>query len=316
MPHVAPQNRARPAPPRRPTRAPAHPRHGRNHTNLNAPLQSAWVASTFPRAAEIIRHTYGNWSARGVARFEAMLQAVYLPWFMQPHRRNGSSTNGNWGLAMAEAGMNIGVFTGNRGTIRAALALWRARVPAYFYEEHDGASPRRPADCRDQAGTAPRAYANSTDAEMVAFWHGQAAYGPGRSGICQESCRDLGHVQGGIASAINMAETAHHQGIDLYAEMRPRLVASLELTAGMVRTAAPEPAPRWLCSGAVKGVGEAGETWEIAHHHFTVRCGVPLPNVARLLPEIRPTKAGYMACWETLTHGGARGASPCSPRAA
>ena len=29
---------------------------------------------------------------------------------------------------------------------------------------------------------------------MESYWHGQRLYGPGRDGICQESCRDLGHV--------------------------------------------------------------------------------------------------------------------------
>ena len=36
------------------------------------------------------------------------------------------------------------------------------------------------------------------------------------SGICQETCRDLGHTQLGIAGMINGAETAFIQGVDLY----------------------------------------------------------------------------------------------------
>ena len=31
------------------------------HTNTNAPLQTGWAGSSWPRAAEIIRYTYGNW---------------------------------------------------------------------------------------------------------------------------------------------------------------------------------------------------------------------------------------------------------------
>ncbi len=35
----------------------------RDHTNSNAPLQTGWAGSSWPKAAEIIKHTYtGNWA--------------------------------------------------------------------------------------------------------------------------------------------------------------------------------------------------------------------------------------------------------------
>jgi hypothetical protein len=109
---------------------------------------------------------------------------------------------------------------------------------------------------------------------MDGYWHGQSLFGPAQDGVCQESCRDLGHsprfwlhfalVDGtfsrtparwklghacalirrlplvrclltfmlsvtsqhqrhvalGFATLTNSAETAHHQGIDLYAPRR------------------------------------------------------------------------------------------------
>ena len=68
-------------------------------------------------------------------------------------------------------------------------------------------------------------------------------------GICQESCRDLGHVQGGLAAAINLAETAHLQGIDLYyGEQRVRLTAAMELTTSLLAQQPDrQPVPPWLC---------------------------------------------------------------------
>ena len=45
-------------------------------------------------------------------------------------------------------------------------------------------------------------------------WHGQRDFA--RSGLCQETCRDLGHVQFGFATLINTAQTAYLQGLDLY----------------------------------------------------------------------------------------------------
>ena len=34
--------------------------------------------------------------------------------------------------------------------------------------------------------------------------------------LSQETCRDLGHTSMFLSSLINFAETAYHQGIDLY----------------------------------------------------------------------------------------------------
>ena len=44
-----------------------------NHTNSNAPLQTGWAGSSWPKAAEIIKYTYtGTWT--NSARFATMLR--------------------------------------------------------------------------------------------------------------------------------------------------------------------------------------------------------------------------------------------------
>ena len=43
-------------------------------------------------------------------------------------------------------------------------------------------------------------------------------------------------------------------------------------------------------------------TWEIAYNHFHNRMGVDLPNMAAVLPRIRPTGVNHHMAWETLTH--------------
>lgn len=63
------------------------------HTNSNAPLQTGWSGSSWTRAAEIIRHTYGSWSPGDIQKFEDMLRNVYLEEVIV-----GSSKNGNWDL--------------------------------------------------------------------------------------------------------------------------------------------------------------------------------------------------------------------------
>jgi hypothetical protein len=67
------------------------------HTNHNAPLQAGWSASSWARAAEIIRYTDAGWTGSGISAFETMLRQVYLPVVIV-----GSNNNGNWELCMLD----------------------------------------------------------------------------------------------------------------------------------------------------------------------------------------------------------------------
>lgn len=112
----------------------------RAHAGHNAPLQSAWAASVFVRAAELVAHGDAGWSPDGQRRFARLLREVYLPAVA-----GGSPTfNGNWELSMIEAAAGIAVFLDDAPLFARALAAWRARVPSYFYEASDGPLPRRP----------------------------------------------------------------------------------------------------------------------------------------------------------------------------
>ena len=56
------------------------------HTNSNGPVQAAWCAEQWPRAAEITRYTYDGWSAADVAKFQDMLTTQYVPSLDQRER--------------------------------------------------------------------------------------------------------------------------------------------------------------------------------------------------------------------------------------
>lgn len=267
-------------------------------------LQTAWGAAVWPRAAEIIRHT-AKWPVARAKAFGDMMTQKLLPIV-----EHGSNTNGNIAHAMDEASFHIGIYNDNATTVLNAVTLWRAQAPAYLYVSSDGPSPKRPPTQPHLAGTGPVCEPNCTDRQIDDYWHGQTIFGPGQDGICQESCRDLGHVSLGFATLVNMAETAHHQGIDLFGENKDRIIAGAEFHATLMADA---PAairqkwPSWLCGGRCTGehCGPVnGTTWEMVHHHFTGRLGIPLPNVSALLPVIRPTSCWDHMCWETLTHGG------------
>jgi hypothetical protein len=248
----------------------------RSHTNSNAPLQSAWVAEVFPRAAEIIRYTYSGWSEDDIEQFETMLTDVYLPQVI-----DGSGSNGNWELSMIEAAMNIGVFTDDQEVFDKAVAMWRERVPAYIYMTSDGPNPV----------PSPRG---------DAWWYGANQY---IDGLSQETCRDMGHVEYGFAAMINAAETARIQGVDLYGEEQDRIRHGLGLHAAILNG----QNYGYLCpDGYIKDANPDSDNhgmWEIGFNHYSTTLGYAMTQTEALTLSIRPTGASHHMVWETLTHG-------------
>jgi hypothetical protein len=252
----------------------------KQHTDYNAPLQAAWAGSVFPRAAEIIRWTNAGWAAADIAQFEAMLKAAYLPEFTNGAPRE----NGNWELSMIEAMMDIAVFLDDTSTFQTAVSMWQKRVPAYVYLTSDGPTP-----------DAPPGGDYTSAPSILGFWFKP---GPLVDGLCQETCRDLGHVQYGLAAMIHAAETARIQGVDLYSMEAKRIAAGLEFHAQLLDGAA---APSGLCGGALSMVTPL-PTWEIAYNEYAGRLGMSLPSTSALVTRIRPTGVDHHMDWETLTH--------------
>jgi hypothetical protein len=274
-------------------------------------LEAAWSGTGWARAAEIIKHTteVGTWPEQNASKFADMLVNIFYPWVNE-----GASTNGNIAFVMSETALHIGVFTDNHSMVNDAIALWRKQVPAYLYISSDGPSPKRPPAQRDLPSTSPVCGPTCDDAQIEHFWHGNKQF-TGHDGITQETCRDLGHTNMLFAALVNFAETAFHQGVDLYAEMRDRIIAGAEFHSSMMHDEADAFRrydswpnwPQWLCEGHPQGeYGDQpvnGSTYEMVHHHYVHRLNLSLPNVTALLPQIRPTSCFDQQCWETLTHG-------------
>ncbi|HLZ59913.1 MAG TPA: alginate lyase family protein [Ktedonosporobacter sp.] len=252
-----------------------------SHTNSNAPLQAGWTGLVFPEAAEIIRYTSTSWSAAGITRFEEMLRNVYLPEVINGNARS----NGNWELTMINASLAIAVFLDDHASFAKALSMWRARVPAYFYLTSDGPLPHPP------PGAGPM-----TKEQIISYWQGQSTF---VDGLSQETCRDLTHTQYGIATAINGAEIAWHQGVDLYSEEATRLTKAMEFHASYVLGKA---APSWLCKGTLSRTAPF-PTWEIGYNHYHNVSKMALPFTQQLIQtKLRPTGVEHIVTWETLTH--------------
>ncbi|WP_426511077.1 alginate lyase family protein [Dactylosporangium sp. McL0621] len=247
----------------------------KEHTNSNAPLQTGWAGSSWPRAAEIIRYTYSSWP--GQARFATMLRTVYLPKVI-----GGSSSNGNWELSMMEAAIGISVFLDDRASWDKAMAKFRARVPAYIYLATDGAYPKG-------IGSV------DTKSEIVNYWQGQGTF---ENGLAQETCRDFTHTGYGISAISHIAETTRIQGQDVYPEIADRLRYALGFHS---RYQLGEAVPSWLCGGRLN-LG-LGPVTEVAFNALHNRMGIAMTNTQRLTEQSRPAGSNNLfVAWETLTH--------------
>ncbi|MCX5330820.1 alginate lyase family protein [Streptomyces sp. NBC_00140] len=251
-----------------------------DHTNSNAPLQTGWAGSSWPKAAEIIKHTYtGGWADSG--RFATMLRNVYLPEII-----NGSNSNGNWELSMMEAAVGISVFLEDRTSYDKAMAKFRTRTAAYVYLASDGDLPK----------TVPSQNLDTRD-KVVKYWQGQSTFA---TGLTQETCRDFTHTGYGISAISHVAETSRIQGQDLYGtDVGERLRQALGFQAKYELGTA---VPSWLCGGSLHpGLGPVTEVGYNALHN---RLGMGMTNTQTLTERNRPAGSNNLfVSWETLTHG-------------
>lgn len=251
----------------------------RDHTNSNAPLQTGWAGSSWPRAAEIVKYTYNSWPNSG--RFGTMLRTVYLPKVI-----NGSHSNGNWELSMMEAAIGIAVFLEDRTAYDKAVAKFRGRVPAYIYLTTDGSLPR----------TAPGSGLDTRE-KIIKYWQGQSTF---MNGLSQETCRDLTHTGYGLSAVSHIAETSRIQGQDLYPEIADRLRHALGLHA---KYQLGRPVPANLCNGSLKD--KLGPVTEVGYNALHNRMGYEMSNTQRLTEQQRPAGSNNLfVAWETLTHAG------------
>src|SRR4029450_13615281 len=106
-----------------------------------------------------------------------------------------------------------------------------------------------------------------------------------------------GHLTGGFAAMIKAAETAHLQGVDLFALEARRLAARFEFNAQYLDGV---PVPAWLCKGALEL--QTNDTWEIGYNALANRLGAALPHTKAGVAKSRPTGATPHMVWESLTH--------------
>ena len=253
----------------------------------NEALQAAWDGAKFARAAELLRHTPGSgWTEAETTVFTRFMYDVHVPLLY-----NGTPANGNWLASFVEALFGAAVFNDDAELFNHAVAMWRARAPSYFYISSDGAGP--PANPQPNCEPQP-----------LCEWYNQTVFNASVTGVSQETCRDLGHMQMGLAGFVNGGATAALQGVDLLALEAPRLFAGSEFAARLLlKEAMPDAL---ICSGVPAKLALA-PTFEIAHALFA-RLGLDdVQTRAQLTENVRPktntSQIGSVFVWETLSHG-------------
>ncbi|MDF2708445.1 MAG: hypothetical protein K0R62_4097, partial [Nonomuraea muscovyensis] len=134
-----------------------------------------------------------------------------------------------------------------------------------------------------------------TKAEIIDYWHGQTTF---VDGLTQETCRDFWHTGWGIAAISHVAETARHQGVDLYATAKHRLRRAMDFHARLKLGAT---VPSWLCGGKV--TLDLGKHFEVGFNALHHRLGYDdMPYAKQWVEKSRPVGVSHFLGWETLTH--------------
>jgi hypothetical protein len=307
---------------------------------LNWYLDPAWSAEPAAEAAEILHATYPQW--QGAARLARMFNDLFLPTL---HNRMAL---GNREFAVCNALVAIGVFNEDRAAFYEGIDHWLSYVPSYFYVKEDGPEARKtdywlnsPSDAflmKLDAGHVPAGWTSWIDLAMgvksqgddktwVAksadeLWKHPGTYLPGYTP--ETGARDLAHTESAFVSAVNVAEIAWNQGIDLFSIAAPRLEVFME-TMAAIRLGEP------ISPAAYGGKLDLGNgltpTYEVAYNHLHNILHIDLPQSRRMIETIirqmGPTpieppfpaqfpsalranrlwaQAGWTANWETLTH--------------
>ncbi len=123
-----------------------------------------------------------------------------------------------------------------------------------------------------------------------------ANYIDGETGQIQESGRDQGHSQLGIAAMATICEMAWKQGDDLYSALDNRLLKGFEYTA-KYNLGENVPFRRWTdVTGkysnwpmiSQESRGQFKPVYDMAWNHYAVRMGLPMPYTERVLAIVRP----------------------------
>jgi hypothetical protein len=207
-----------------------------------------------------------------LGRFQDMMVNVFYPhndWFLRNHN-DACITNywANWDLCNMASKLAIGIICDDAAIIDAAVD--------YFWNGEG----------------------NGSIYNAIPFVHS------GFLAQWQESGRDQGHAIMGIGLMSSFMEMAWNQGIDLYSARDLAFGKAAEYVAryNLGYDDLPFTKYTWgtgqncaYSEQTVMGAGGRGQlrpVWEMVYHHYSVRRGLRMPNVARMAALVRAEGGG------------------------
>jgi hypothetical protein len=282
-------------------------------------LQSAWVGSMFPRSAEIVRYTFtptGSETVLNVAAVQGMFNILIAM------VKDGWTGGGaNWLATMADALMQMAVFNEDRPMFDLACTNWRSWTRSQMYMTGDAnrwaqlaGSPISPRlQIPNRWGNVSTVYdrATTTATQVNNYWYSPTSYIDGLQG---EMGRDPWHMAMGYSSIGYAAETARLQGVDLYGEEMPRIIAATERACRYiydvyVEGVNPPPDFPFGANGnwGTRPTDMQRMTWSAIRNHYVMRLGLSMPETTAVLTDY-VAATGYRAAlhqaFERLTHTG------------
>lgn len=292
-------------------------------------LAPAWAASVMAPAAELLRNTYPGWTAADTAQCQAMFDRAFLPILKFRYsygNRELSVVNALTAIGVFnddKAALYMGlyhwvsyipcnIYLASDGATPLRADYYATEPTAnQYYPLHADRFPTQSASwLYTYSSTYPnRPYPGKSDDGTIILLPNGSGYTPADQwymgptwlqsipnpvpayveGMNQETFRDLGHVEFAFAAAINTAEIAWNQGIDLYTAYAERFTKFMELQAGFRLY---EPLPAALVNSGTLNPGDGmAATYEIAYNRFHDSLGYDLPKTLQLLSTIRTETA-------------------------
>jgi hypothetical protein len=274
---------------------------------INWYLNPAWSGQMFAEAADLLNSYDRTWTGQNAVKI--MFNNIYLPIL---HKR---FSFGNREFAVESGMMAIGVFMEDPAAIYEAVANNISYVPTYVYDVVlDGTTPQLPnyyftwaTDAYLESLNSARLCAGCTNwiilaasvinqgddhsmstmtvAQLWASPTGSTNYaGTYISGWSPEiGGRDLSHSEAALVQAVDVAEMAWNQGIDVYAITAVRLGAFAEQLA-YLRLGGAIPSDAY--GGVLNSGNGINPTYEILANHLINLLGYTLPNTSSLITEV------------------------------
>ncbi|KXX71294.1 PA14 domain-containing protein [Flammeovirga sp. SJP92] len=201
------------------------------------PLTSGKALWRMLEAAEIIKHTYGDWEEESIQSFKEML--VYPGWsgtqvpdgdksFYWTIYNGDKARHGNQGLFAFRSVMAMGIFMDNETIYNRALR----HLQGLPHDENDLPYPSGPPITQlvDTGNEYYEEYkiVGYEDTIEDYIYNGSIENYIWENGQSQESARDQAHAFGGISIIATMCEMAWNQGDDIYGFSDNRLLLGLE----------------------------------------------------------------------------------------